>query len=180
MDLQSQLYTWFSEVDRMFQKLILYLFGVPIPVGLGWLLPVLLILIIFFIVFWIRRRVHYTHPQEGNSSSVSVPAGEEIHRWWTEGETRAEQGDYREGIRCLFRSVLAALEERKVLIRGDHKTNREYRKEVEQNGSELLPLFSALVLRFDLIWYGRIQADEGDYRDFRQLSTPLVKGDDGG
>ncbi|EGK13789.1 DUF4129 domain-containing protein [Kroppenstedtia eburnea] len=178
VDLQNQLVTWFDKWDGMFREWLVNLFGIPIPVGWGWLLPVLIILILLFTFFWIRRGVHYTRHREGDAGSASMPAGEEVHRWWREGEMKAEQGDYREGIRCLFRAVLAALEERKVLIRGDHKTNREYRQEVEQNGSGLLSLFSALTLRFDLVRYGRLQAGEGDYREFRRLSAPLVEGGD--
>lgn len=175
VDLQNRLYTWFDTWDRMFRDWLDDLLGIPIPVGWGWLLPVLIILILLFTLFRLRRGVYYTPHVEGDEGSASMPSGEEVHHWWAEGELRAEQGDYREGIRYLFQAVLAALEERKVLTRGDHKTNREYRQEVEQNGSGLLSLFSALILRFDLVRYGQLQAGEGDYREFRQLSAPLVK-----
>ncbi|MFD1426171.1 hypothetical protein JOD24_001186 [Kroppenstedtia sanguinis] len=178
VDLQNRLNTWYDQWDDLLRGWLRDLFGIQIPVGWGWLLPVLILLILILAFFWIQRRVHYTRRVEEDAGSSSMPVGEEVQHWWEEGEKKAEQGDYKEGIRCLFWAVLTALHERGVLIRSDHKTNREYRREVEQNGSSLLSLFSALTLRFDLVWYGQLQAGDGDYRKFRRLSALLIQGGD--
>ncbi|PTX55068.1 uncharacterized protein DUF4129 [Melghirimyces profundicolus] len=176
LDIERQLDAWSQEANRWLSHWMETLFGMDVDVRIGWLLPFLLALMGGLTFFWLRRRVHFHRTVEQRLSGTSSFEKHPSSRWWDLAETYAERREYREGIRCLFRSVLVSLNERRVLVQGDFKTNREYRQEVERNRSELLPAFSALIQRFDRVWYGRVEAREEDYTEFKRLSAELVKG----
>lgn len=175
LKIKQGLYNGWIDWNHRFQEWLEQLLGVEVDTRLGWLLPVLLAALLLLAAVWIFRKTTYSGKVQKDQQHDVPSVEDEAFRWWLMAEARAKRKEYREGIRYLFRSVLASLEKQQILVRGDYKTNHEYRREVEQNRSDLLPAFTELVHQFDRIWYGRVPAAEQEYEVFRSLSAPLVK-----
>ncbi|PTM58870.1 DUF4129 domain-containing protein [Desmospora activa] len=143
--------------------------------GVGWLLPVVLAIILGLSMWFVLRQIYFSQPQQEKDTAAA--SGESMAVvWWERGEAYAAQREYREAIRCLFRHALEVLDERKILDRREHKTNREYREEIAVRSPALLPVFQSLIMRFELVWYGMIDPEEADYDDYRRLCQRLTGG----
>ncbi|OYD09573.1 DUF4129 domain-containing protein [Paludifilum halophilum] len=183
---QEQLQGWLEKVGSLFhsldegvQRWLESMLGVEDP-RLGWFFPLLMATLLGFLLWWVGRRMVFSPRETKKSSSAFHPDPKTTESGWDLGERMARTGQYREGIRCLFRGVLESLESQGVLRRSDSKTNREYRDEVRRKQPDLSEMFTSLVLRFERVWYGMNQANEEDFREFYQLSHQLVCARGGG
>jgi hypothetical protein len=84
----------------------------------------------------------------------------------TEAETLARNGEIRTAIRKAYIALLVELGERKILSLAQHKTNRDYLRSLKER--ELLySKMTGLTDSFERHWYGRAQASEKDWLEFR-------------
>ncbi|MFC4077991.1 DUF4129 domain-containing protein [Salinithrix halophila] len=168
--------SWMNEIVRILGGGVERLLGVEVDTRIGWLLPLLLTGILLFVLGWVGRRLYWGRRIPGFVAEREPDAMETASSWWDKGEAFAAEGDYKEGVRCLYRAVLEYLDERGVLLRDVFKANRDYREEVSRRRPDLLPLFAGITFLFDRIRYGAKETGEGDYREFHSLSQKLVKG----
>lgn len=162
-------------IGNWLNNLLSSLFRAGAGSGVGWLLPVLLAILLTLILWVIVKQLYLSRPA-GEEESPSTAEESKALQWWERGEAHALRGEYREGIRCLFRHALETLDHREALDRRDHKTNREYREEVAVAAPIYLPVFQLLVLRFELVWYGMIEPEASDYEEYRRLCEGLTGG----
>ncbi len=160
---------WIRSVELFFSDLMNGLFQVDnAPVSIGWLFPALLVLLIFIAFWWFGSKliINRELKGEGVESATQQTGGSQ---WIKLAEQAAEQGVYREAIRCLFQSVLERLDEQGVISRAENKTNLEYVDEVERHLPQQAPIFTELVRRFDHSWYGLATVNSAQYEQFYQV-----------
>ena len=86
-----------------------------------------------------------------------------------EAESLARSGDTRAAIRKAYIALLCELGDRKIIRLAQHKTNRDYLRDVHQRPS-LYAEIEPLTASFEKHWYGSVDATAGDWMDFRARS----------
>nr|MBA3693948.1 DUF4129 domain-containing protein [Acidobacteriota bacterium] len=83
-----------------------------------------------------------------------------------EAERLARTGNLRGAIRKGYIALLCELSERKIIGLSQHKTNRDYLKDVRKQ-NELYKNMSGLTNNYERHWYGFDSAEETDWEEFR-------------
>ncbi len=83
-----------------------------------------------------------------------------------EAERLARTGNLRGAIRKGYIALLCELSERKIIGLSQHKTNRDYLKDVRKQ-NELYKNMSGLTSNYERHWYGFDSAEETDWEEFR-------------
>lgn len=98
--------------------------------------------------------------------------------WRKQAEQLARQGQFKEASRAIYLSLLRQLHETGVIPFAAHKTNYEYLQMLSGSGHlQLQSAFRQIVMPFENIWFGNLQASDSDYhqmsRDLDQLVLQL-------
>lgn len=93
---------------------------------------------------------------------------------FAEAEEMARRGDLRAAIRKGYIALLCELSDRKAVRLEQHKTNRDYLREVSGTPALQQPL-SHLTNRFEYHWYGLAPANQRDWEEFRQVCQGALK-----
>ncbi|NQX71096.1 DUF4129 domain-containing protein [Paenibacillus alba] len=108
-----------------------------------------------FAIYWFVKQLIW---QQRAKAETFLPEGE-ISRsylyYWQQAADLREMGDWREGVRSVFLSLLFFLEAERMIRVEKWKTNWEYAEELKGSASLLIPLFEESSLLFDRIWYGK-------------------------
>ncbi|SDO90167.1 protein of unknown function [Paenibacillus sp. yr247] len=108
-----------------------------------------------FAIYWFLKQIIW---QKRIRSEAYLPIGE-ISRsyrfYWQQAAELRGAGDWREGVRSVFLSLLFFLEAQRMIRVEKWKTNWEYAAELEGTASLLVPLFQDSSLLFERIWYGK-------------------------
>ena len=91
-----------------------------------------------------------------------------------QAEQMAREGNLRGAIRKGYIALLCELSDRKIIGLAQHKTNRDYLRDVRER-RELHENMSGLTSNFERHWYGFESADQADWEDFRQKYIKAVK-----
>ena len=91
-----------------------------------------------------------------------------------EAENLARQGDLRGAIRKGYIALLCELSDRKIIGLSQHKTNRDYLRDVRKRDT-LYRSMSGMTLNFERHWYGFEEARETDWEEFRNDYQKAVK-----
>ncbi len=83
-----------------------------------------------------------------------------------EAERLARAGNLRGAIRKGYIALLCELSERKIIGLSQHKTNRDYLKDIRKQ-NELYKNMSGLTNNYERHWYGFDSAEETDWEEFR-------------
>ncbi len=83
-----------------------------------------------------------------------------------EAERLARTGNLRGAIRKGYIALLCELSERKIIGLSQHKTNRDYLKDVRKQ-NDLYKNMSGLTSNYERHWYGFDTAEETDWEEFR-------------
>ena len=86
---------------------------------------------------------------------------------FNQAEQLARDGNLRGAIRKGYIALLCELSDRKIIGLAQHKTNRDYLRDVRQK-QELYENMNGLTSNFERHWYGFEAANETDWEDFRQ------------
>lgn len=84
-----------------------------------------------------------------------------------EAENLARSGDLRLAIRKGYIALLCELSDRKLIGLAQHKTNRDYLRDVRKH-QNIFQNMRFLTSSFETHWYGFSKADEKDWEEFRQ------------
>jgi hypothetical protein len=84
-----------------------------------------------------------------------------------EAEKLAHSGDLRLAIRKGYIALLCELSDRKLIGLAQHKTNRDYLRDVRKH-QNIFQKMRFLTNSFETHWYGFATADEKDWEEFRQ------------
>jgi hypothetical protein len=96
-----------------------------------------------------------------------ISAEESADSLFGEAERMAREGDLRGAIRKGYIALLCELSDRKVIGLAQHKTNRDYLRDVRNRG-ELYDNVNGLTTSFERHWYGFQSAEMSDWDEFRQ------------
>lgn len=111
--------------------------------------------------------------RESKDKGVRVILGERLAadetsgNLFSEAEKLAREGNLRAAIRKGYIALLCELSDRKLIGLAQHKTNRDYLRDV-RNAPELYSNLSGLTGSFERHWYGFASPEEKDWEEFRQ------------
>jgi len=95
-----------------------------------------------------------------------LSADETAQNLFAEAERLAREGNLRGAIRKGYVALLCELSDKKILGLSQHKTNRDYLKDVRQR-NDLYINMSGLTNNYERHWYGSDDAEEKDWEEFR-------------
>jgi hypothetical protein len=96
-----------------------------------------------------------------------LAADEDAQTLFDEAEALARSGNLRGAIRKGYIALLCELSDRKVIGLAQHKTNRDYLRDVRKK-QVLYQNMNGLTTSFERHWYGFETADEADWQEFKQ------------
>jgi len=177
--------SWFERVQRKIREWFNEKFPQPqIPQGTGQsmktvsfgLQMVLYALVLGFIAFVIYRfaplfaqRFRRGEREEKGERVIlgeKLAADEDSNTLFDEAEALAKSGNLRAAIRKGYIALLCELSDRRIIGLAQHKTNRDYLRDVRKSG-ELYQGMRGLTDSFERHWYGFESADEGDWQEFK-------------
>jgi hypothetical protein len=163
----QQVFEWFY---RLFLKFLSWLFGVEKATGILEfilsVLPYIAILVILFLIikFFLKVKTNPFSNTAINKSIVSISEEEELikHKDLPALIKKAiENKNYRLAVRYLYINALKLLEEGKIIIWEQQKTNEDYIKEIK---SEFLKeSFKEVTHLYDFVWYGNFDINEVEF-----------------
>jgi len=95
-----------------------------------------------------------------------LAADETARSLFDEAENLARAGNLRGAIRRGYIALLCELSDKKIIGLAQHKTNRDYLRDVRQQ-HELHENMSGLTVNYERHWYGLENAQEKDWEEFR-------------
>ncbi len=114
----------------------------------------------------LTKRQGKSKPQPRIVLGEKLEAHETAQDIFAEAERLAHTGDWRAAIRKGYIATLCLLSDRKLVRLEEHKTNRDYLREVAGQETLARPL-GHLTNRFEYHWYGLAPADAQAWDDFR-------------
>ena len=119
-----------------------------------------------FLLLWIIRSFGPTGWRKKSPTIASPHFQERQERHWRswrqEALQQADNGAFREAIRCLFVSVLLEGHQNGWWVYEPHTTNREHLRRIEEK-PQTQRAFKELMEIYERAWYGIGQPDRKDY-----------------
>lgn len=97
----------------------------------------------------------------------TLSEGETSQNLFSEAERLALDGNLRAAIRKAYIALLCELSDRKIIGLANHKTNRDYLRDVRKR-PELYQNMNALTNNFESVWYGFGRTEAEDWEKFRE------------
>ena len=119
--------------------------------------------------------------KEKKEKSERVILGEKLapdassENLFSQAESLARSGNLREAIRKGYIALLCELSERKIIGLSQHKTNRDYLRDVRKH-AELYQNMNGLTANFERHWYGFENANEKDWENFKSGYKKTIGG----
>ena len=122
-----------------------------------------------------RFRWNYTSgKQERVILGERISAEKTAQNLFAEAENLAREGNLRGAIRKGYIALLCELGDRKIIGLAQHKTNRDYLRDVREK-KELYQNMNGLTSNFERHWYGFESAGEKDWEEFRNGYERIIK-----
>lgn len=160
----ASLWSWLEPVFRKIRSWLPH-FKVSDSVT-DWLtvgVAILLLGIAAFAIYWFLKQIMW---QKRVRSETFLPQGEvsrSYRYYWQQASELKGVGDWREGVRSVFLSLLFYMEDASLIRVEKWKTNWEYAEELTGTASSLVPLFQESSLLFERIWYGKEAVTEQQF-----------------
>lgn len=145
----------------------------PFSVVLQVLLYALILGVIAFVVykfapFFVKKFCRLERKEKGERVILGerLAADETAHNLFADAENLARSGDLRGAIRKGYIALLCDLSDRQIIRLSQHKTNRDYLRDVRQQ-TELYQNMNGLTLNYERHWYGFDEAETMDWENFR-------------
>ncbi len=152
-----------------------------ISFGLQMLLYALVLGFIAFLIYRFApffadrfRRREKKEKEERVILGEKLSADEDAQTLFDEAEAMARSGNLRGAIRKGYIALLCELSDRKIIGLAQHKTNRDYLRDVRKK-DELYQNMNGLTVSFERHWYGFDNADEADWNEFKQTYQKAVR-----
>ncbi len=149
------------------------IFGIFISLILGGIAY----LIYRFLPFFARK--YQTREKKEKTDRVilgeRLSADQNASDLFSEAEKLAREGNLRDAIRKGYIALLCELSDRKIIGLSQHKTNRDYLRDV-RGKAELYQNMNGLTLNFERHWYGFDSAEEQDWEEFKSGYQKTVNG----
>lgn len=163
-------------------------FDAPAPQGAGPVLQALMWvvlvglaglavwLVVRAVLSWRRGRKKAAAGEDIDVEEVVVDLDEPVGSAdeWLERAVRAEAaGDWREGVRCRFRSLVATMANAGMLDDVAGRTSGELRVEASQRSPGVTSPFAEACGLFELAWYGGVATGPGERDRFEERATEV-------
>lgn len=125
-----------------------------------------------FFAFRSRSR-NKRHKKDRVILGERIGAEESAEDLFGEAERLAREGNLRGAIRKGYIAVLCDLSDRKLIGLANHKTNRDYLRDVRSR-RELFENMHGLTNSFERHWYGFQAAETADWEEFRERSRNAI------
>ncbi len=155
-----------------FSSIVVYGFFALIIAGIGYL--------IYKFAPQFVRRFRLREKKEKSDRVIlgeTLSADQDASDLFSEAEKLAREGNLRGAIRKGYIALLCELSDRKIIGLSQHKTNRDYLRDVKQRkGGELYQNMNGLTSNFERHWYGFKSADEKDWEEFKNDYKKAISG----
>lgn len=138
--------------------------------------------LVVLVYLLLRARERASVPLEGaaggaEETELAPDSGSALSRppesWAQLADQLAGRGEFREAVRSLYLALLSRLHREGAIDYDPAKSNWDYLRGF-RGQTAWVPPFRELTRRFDFTYYGNIGATPDGYREFRQLSGPLL------
>lgn len=189
---EEQQESWFERIQRKIREWFDEKFPRPkIPEGakqgfqsISFGLQILLYAVVLgFIAFIIYRfapffadRFRRREKEEKGERIIlgeKLSAEEDAQTLFDEAEALALNGNLRGAIRKGYIALLCELSDRKIIGLAQHKTNRDYLRDVRKK-RELYQNMNGLTNSFERHWYGFDNVNETDWNEFKQIYRQAI------
>jgi hypothetical protein len=143
------------------------------PTLLGVVLFVLLLLFVVIVSVRVGRGVT---AEGGVALTGAVIPRRTAAQWRSEADDRERAGDWRGGLRCRYRALVAELAERGLVDEVPGRTAGEYRREVAGAVPAAAVDFAGATELFELAWYGHRVTGADDAVRFDALAGRVLTG----
>ena len=96
--------------------------------------------------------------------------------WRAEAEAHEAAGQWRPGLRCRYRALVADLATRGLVEEVPGRTTGEYRRQVDAAVPDVAPAFDGATVLFEGAWYGGRDTGADDAARFRELEARVLAG----
>lgn len=130
-----------------------------------------------FIVYLVVRGVQSGRPRRAEEPAVvvDVEARRPADAWEAEAAAQEAAGNWREGLRCRYRALIARLARRGVVEEIPGRTAGEYRRTVAKTLPGGAPAFGQATDLFERAWYGGRATGPAEADAFRGLADQVVE-----
>jgi hypothetical protein len=149
------------------------LFGMGTPGGtvLGVVVLVGILAVIGVLIARFARTMT-ADPELG--AAVALTPARTAAQWQAEAAEREAAGDWRGGLRCRYRALVATLAARGLVEEVPGTTTGEYRGQVARNVPAATTAFAGATELFELAWYGNRPTGAGEADRFATLAGDVL------
>ena len=145
--------------------LVLKILGISILIGIS-----------FFLIYFLLRNVRMAARAKQNDDAELLSTLKNPELLEQKALEACESGEYRQGIRLLYISLLLRLNELNVIKVNKAKTNKQYLGEMLENAFIKYKDVQEFTRAFDRYWYGNRNADKKDFDYWYVRYCTLKKG----
>jgi hypothetical protein len=159
----------FDRIDEVLQAIL----GSGGGGVVGWVVVGVLVVAAVLLAVRLTRGV-----QREPGAVVATPGGpaRPATDWLAEAARLESAGDWRGGLRCRHRALVASLAARGLVEEVPGRTTGEYRVEVARRAPAVAPDFDGATSLFELAWYGGRPMGADDAGRFADLSERVLVG----
>ncbi len=139
------------------------------------LLIALLGLLISYVANYYQQRPRRTQRTAIDISEIQDARVLTADEWAQLAQQLANEGNLKGSVRALYLGLLRLLSEHRVLEYDPARTNWEHLQQLRaQTDRTYYQTMAPLTLRFDLLWYGGVDAERADYQQFEEAFRTLT------
>lgn len=135
---------------------------------------VALVVTALLLVVLVVRYTRSMRRDPGLDVTVDGPAGRGADQWLADAQRLEEQSDWRGGLRCRYRALVAEFADAGLLEEVPGRTTGEYLAVVEADVPLAAGSFAAATRRFESAWYGHDDVDQADVAEFAATARRSV------
>jgi hypothetical protein len=162
---------FWTAVTDFIGRLLARAFQGPTLIG-----AVLFILLLAFVIVVTVRVGRGVTAEGGAPLTGAAIARRTAGQWRAEADERERAGDWRGGLRCRYRALVAELAERGLVDEVPGRTAGEYRREVAGSVPAAAADFAGATELFELAWYGHRVTGADEAVHFDALAGRVLTG----
>lgn len=136
----------------------------------------ILAVILFFLCFFILRNLRSSRKIKEQEDAMLLTQAKSPDALLESALSLSRNGDFRQGFRYLYLSLLVKFNEWDLIRIDKSKTNRQYLNEIEYSGFSRLEEVRVFTEAFNELWYGMRKLDGPGFERWFERYQTLLKG----